>query len=102
MSRKAKNPNILDIAKACAEAGRVILTEHASERMIERRVVLPEVFHVLSTGWHEKRKDKYDEHFDDWDYAIRSRSEDDRDLRVAIAIDEVSMVIVITVIDLTR
>ena len=68
--------------------------------MKERNVNLPEVLEVLRTGYHEKRKDQYDELHRDWNYSIRSQTTDDRSLRVAVAIDQTSGIVVITVIDL--
>ncbi len=70
--------------------------------MEEREVTLLEVLHVLQTGWHEKAKDTYNDRFDEWDYAIRSKTGDERDLRVVIAVEEEPEVVVITVIDLDR
>lgn len=100
MARKKKLEDVLDVVRKCADANRVQPSKHAEQRMAQRGVTLPEVLHVLRTGWHEKSKDTYNDRFDDWDYAIRSLTEDERDLRIAIAVEETPLVVVITVIDL--
>ncbi len=100
MSRKKKDPNLLETVKTFVQNGRYHITEHASLRMKERHVILPEVLHVLQSGWHERKKDTYNEKFQDWDYAIRSQPRDERSLRIAVAIDELTMLVIITVIDL--
>lgn len=102
MARKEKTPDLLNVIKSCVEDGRYQLTKHADERMVERGVTLPEVLQVLRSGWHERRKDRYNEEYQDWDYAIRSQAGDARSIRVAVAIEDVSEVIVITVIDLEQ
>jgi len=51
------------------------------------------------SGWHEKRKDAYSEVFKSWNYAIRGKTIDERELRVVVSFDEDGLLI-ITVIDL--
>lgn len=56
--------------------------------------------YVLKTGWHEKRKDTYDEiEYKTWNYAIRGKTVDARELRVIVSFAEDGMLI-ITVIEL--
>jgi hypothetical protein len=102
VARKTKIKNVLEVIKSCVEEGRYQLTIHAEERMIERAVTLPEVLHVLRSGWHERKKDRYSDEFEDWDYAIRSQTNDKRSIRIAVAVEELSNVVVITVIDLDQ
>ena len=78
------------------------VTTHAQQRMTERRINLPEVLHVLKTGWHERRKDRYDSAHNDWSYAIRSQTVDARSIRVVVAVDPNTDVVVITVVGLDQ
>ncbi len=55
--------------------------------------------YVLKTGWHEKAKDQYDVQNKAWNYAIRGKTVDTRELRVVVSFDEEGLLI-ITVIDL--
>lgn len=43
MARKKKDPNLLETVKTFVQNGRYHITEHASLRMKERHVILPEV-----------------------------------------------------------
>ncbi len=49
--------------------------------------------------WHEKAKDQFSERYESWNYAIRGKTIDLRELRVVVSFDENNM-LVITVIDL--
>lgn len=100
--RPKKIPNVLKVIRELVGNGQYALTKHAEERMVEREVILPEVLHVLRTGWHEKRKDAYKPEYQDWDYAFRSSPRDERVIRVVVAIDSLTKALVITVIDLER
>lgn len=68
--------------------------------MPERGITEPEVVGVLTTGWHEKRKDQWKDEYQDWAYSIRGKGDEDRRLRVVVAFDDASQVFVITAIDL--
>ena len=54
---------------------------------------------VLKSGFHEKRKDKFDESFNAWNYAVRGKTVDTKELRIIVSFDENNMLI-ITAIDL--
>lgn len=101
MARPEKMLDVLKKARACIEARRYYDTTHAQQRKHQRAVSLAEILYVLRSGYHEKRKDQYHLEHDDWTYAIRGKTVDGRDLRVAIAFDEEDMLI-ITVVDLAR
>ena len=102
MARTPKLENLIDRVREYVDAGRYQLTRHADRRMNERDILLPEALHVLKTGWHEKAKDQYQKQFDNWKYAIRSQTVDDRSLRVIVAFDDDRDVVVITVVDLDK
>jgi hypothetical protein len=70
-------------------------------RKSQRSIGLPEIIYVLRNGYHEKRKDEFKPEYNAWNYAIRGRTIDDRDLRIAIAFDKNKMLI-ITVIEIIK
>jgi hypothetical protein len=74
------------------------LSGHARLRMAERDIDLPEVLHVLRNGWHERKKDSFDEAYSSWNYAVRGQSLDKRNLRIVVTFDE--GMLVVTAIDL--
>ncbi len=100
MGRPDKIDDLLQRVRACVDEAKYRVTLHADQRMKQRGVTLPEALHVLRTGWHEKRKDSFDEVFQTWNYAIRSQTYEDRSVRVIVSFDEAEQVVVITVIDL--
>ena len=63
----------MDLIRACIEAGAYLETTHVQLREIQRGIVLPDVIHVLRNGRHEKRKDRFDEVYQAWNYAVRGR-----------------------------
>ena len=101
MVKKKKREAILkDILKAI-QRGDYLYTGHAQERLQQREVTRQEVKQVLKSGHHEKRKDVFDEQFNEWNYAIAGKTVDKRRLRVVISFDKNNMLI-ITVIDLDK
>ena len=66
-----KRTDILNIIKATIINGNYIFTGHAQDRLQQREVTRQEVKQILATGYHEKRKDKFDEIFKEWNYSIR-------------------------------
>lgn len=100
MKRPVKCANVLEKVKECLELGMYYDTTHATLRKGQRRVGLQDVLYVLKNGYHEKKKDEYKPEYKDWNYAIRGKIVDGKELRIAIAFDEDGMLI-ITVIVLT-
>jgi hypothetical protein len=101
MQKPAKIADVLKKIKECIDADRYYDTSHAIRRRQERVVSLTEVLYVLRNGRHEKAKDQYKEEHGDWTYAIRGKTIDGDDLRIAVAFDEDGMLI-ITVIRVDR
>jgi len=62
------------------------------------RVTRVEYLYILRHGFHEKAKGKFDLAYDAWNYAIRGKTVDRRNLRVIVSFDEENMLI-ITVIE---
>jgi hypothetical protein len=101
MKRPKKLDNLLDVVGKHVENGTFFFTEHALERSQQRHIDQAEIRYVLRNGWHEKRKDSFDEAYQSWSYAVRGKSIDgDRDFRVVVYFDDDGMLI-ITVIDTT-
>ena len=74
------------------------LSRHARKRMRERDLDLPDILYILRHGWHEKRKDQFDSSYKSWNYAIRGKTVDERNLRIVVTFDE--GLLVVTAIDL--
>jgi hypothetical protein len=58
---------------------------------------------VLKTGWHEKARDRYEDEFSAWSYAVRGKSTDGRALRVVISFEtdeQGELLLLVTTIDL--
>ena len=101
MATKNKLPGLLPRLHTAAERGLLRFSNHALERMAERAILRLEVEYILKSGHHEKRKDSFDEEFNSWNYAIRGKTQDDRNLRIVVSFEKPNFV-VITAIDLER
>ena len=101
MERPSKIADVLKKVRECVEKGRYYDTSHATLRKNQRQIGLTHILYVLRHGYHEKRKDQYKPEHGDWTYAIRGKSIDGKDIRIAIAFDEDDMLI-ITVIEVER
>ncbi len=101
MAKLSKDKDLLSKILKALNAGNYVFTGHASERLQQREVTRSEVKQVLKSGFHEKKKDMYDDMFESWNYSIKGKTIDQRALRVVISFDENEM-LVITVIDLGK
>ena len=95
-----KHRDVLCKIQSCLESGRYLDTRHASKRRVERVISLPEVLHVLRNGFHEKRKDKYEEIYKAWSYSIRGKTVDNRRLRIVVSFEGETGMLIITAVDL--
>jgi hypothetical protein len=68
------------------------------KRRQERKVTRPEYLYVLQHGFHEQGKDTFDQAHASWNYAIRGKTIDARELRVVVSFDAQDLLI-ITVIE---
>lgn len=100
-TRPAKQSNVKKTVTAAVSQGHIRYSTHALERMEQRKIVGPEVLHVLVNGFHEARKDEYKEDHKTWTYAIRGKTVDGRNLRFGVAILSPD-VLLITAIDLDK
>lgn len=69
---------------------------HGASRRNERKIILPEIIHVLNTGRHEKGKDRFDEAYNSWNYAIRGWTLDRQDLIIIVSFEEENDLLIIT------
>lgn len=93
-----KHPNVLGKVRELTEQGSIVETGHALERIQEREVLYAEIKYVLVNGHREKAKDRYDERFKEWTYAIKGKTIEERWLRIIVSISD--DLILITIIDL--
>ena len=83
----SQRSDILQIIRDCVEKSAYRLTAHASYRMVERDIILPELLHVLKTGRRNEKKDHFDPDYDTWNYAIEGKTKDLCPLRVITSFD---------------
>jgi hypothetical protein len=94
MGRPEKLPDLMSSIRTCIEEGRYLDTRHSLERQTERLITRPEILYVLKNGHHEKKKDQFDESHRAWNYAVRGRTLDRREVRVVVSFDENGMLII--------
>jgi hypothetical protein len=97
MSARPKAPGLLEQIREKVEAGRLLYSKHASERMAERGIIKPEIEFVLKNGRNNKRKDSFNEEFSGWDYAIEGKTVDGRKLRIVVAQVEPNLLVISTI-----
>lgn len=102
MSKTKKNERILEIVREAIRSGVYYPVDQAKLRIAQREVTIPEIEYVILNGHHEKRKDEYKEEHKSWNYAIKGKTLNDRELRIAISLDKKTSVLLITVIDLDK
>lgn len=82
--RPLKDPNAHAKIMQAAGMGNVLYTAHSDVRGKERHATRPEIEYVLKSGHREESKDEYKSEYGAWNYAIRGRTVDGKDLRVAV------------------
>ena len=98
--RPEKHTDLLSQTRKRMTDGQYRDTRHAAERKKERGISLPEVRQVIDNGWHEKSKDAFKQEWQAWNYAIRGKTIDGRELRIAVSFDEEDYLLIITAIEL--
>jgi Domain of unknown function (DUF4258) len=100
MKAPPKIDRLLGRIREALDTGRFLDTVHIRQRQTERQITRPEMLYVLRHGWHEKRKDVFDTHYQAWNYAIRGKTVDGRSLRVVVSFEEETRLLIITAIAL--
>lgn len=98
--RPEKHKGVLRRTQERLIAGRYRDTRHARERKQERSISLPEIRQVIESRWYERSKDEFKAEWNAWNYAIRGKTIDGRELRIAVSFDEEDYLLIITAIDL--
>jgi DNA-directed RNA polymerase subunit F len=98
--KQAQAENLLNKIRELIKKEKYRFTAHAIERRVQRAISVQDTRHVLTHGFHEKGKTTFDERNKAWNYAIRGKTLDNKDLRIIVAIDE--ELIIITVIKVTK
>ena len=96
MPKPKKIDHLLEVVRACIERGKYRDTTHALQRQKEKKIILTEIIQVLNTGRHEKAKDRFDESYDEWNYAIRGLTRDGLDMRVIVSFEGLKGLLIIT------
>lgn len=92
--KKNKHINLLSLIRASVTAGSYLDTYHAQQRGDQRAINKLEIEFVLKMGWHERTKDKYDEIHKAWNYSIRGKTLDNKDLRIVVSFENLRMIII--------
>lgn len=100
MQKKEKVKNLLEKIRWCLDHDQYDFSNHAMLRRIERLVSFRDILYVLNNGHHEKTKDKWDEIFKSWNYAIKGKTIDNKILRIIVTFEENTSLLVITIIKL--
>lgn len=96
-----KPPNFLDNVQLRSKIlehikdGKYRLTKHAAEEQAKDEIDLQDTLHVLKTGLHESKKTRFDSAFKTWNYAIRGKTEDLRNVRVIISFSTEMMIVTV-------
>ena len=101
--RPPKHPDPLTAARDLWNSKNYFITTHATQRKGDRTVIDPEIGSIISNGYWEWRKDEFKPGYNNWNYAIRGKTRDDRELRIVITFEEEEdgeLLLIITVIDL--
>ena len=100
--RPAKMANLTKVVRQCMEQGRYLDTFHGSGRKEEREISLLEIKHVLLRGRHVPARDRYEEAYGDlgWSYCFEGKTVDKRPLRVVVAFDEETQMLIVTAVAL--
>ncbi len=101
-SRPAKHPDVLSLVREGLSKERYRDTRHASDRKGERQIQIFHIKQAVLAGFHEKAKDEYKTEHRAWNYSIRGKTLDDRELRVIVSFDEEECLLFVTAIDLTK
>ncbi|MCP4545485.1 MAG: DUF4258 domain-containing protein [bacterium] len=100
--RPPKIPDLMDRIREALDSGRYLDMSHAEQRQRQRKITRPEYIYVLRHGYHEARKDKFEELYGSWNYANRGKTIDKRALRVIASFDDSETLLIITTIEVGR
>ena len=104
--KKKKTPsdqilNLLERVREYVQRDKWSFSQHAFQRKMERDIDVLDVSYVLTHGYHESRKTKYNEARNSGNYAIRGVTLDGVDIRVIVTFIPLEC-LVVTVMKVTR
>lgn len=102
LNRPEKHTNLMTLIRDRVLTDRFISTVHAEERKAQRLITLQQIKYVLCNGRHEKSKDRYDESYSAWNYAIRGLTFDDFELRIIVSFNETNDLLIITAFEVSK
>lgn len=76
---------IAEVRRLVNQPGLFLFDGHALVRMAERGISTESVAHVLRTGYHAEKRDRFNSRLPAWTYAIEGVTAAGQRLRVAIA-----------------
>lgn len=100
-TRPKKIDKVLEKVRASVIKGSYRDTRHSTDQGVAREIDLQDIIEVLGkNGFHEKKKDEFREDFQSWNYAIRGKTFEGKDLRIAVYFGG-KLVMIATVIDVS-
>lgn len=78
-----------------SKMGNYRLTKHAADEQANDKIDLQDTVHVLKTGFHEKGKTTFNNAFQNWNYAIRGKTEDLETVRVIVSFSPEMLIITV-------
>ena len=111
--RRSKNPNkktdteLYNLIIERIRDGDYVFLTHAKQRLIDRNILDIDVISILEgrKGYSRKRnksKDKYENGMQDWNYCFEGCNADSEKIRIIISFDNNLLLLIITVIKLTK
>lgn len=91
----AQIENVLEEIRKYVESGNFKFSEHAIDRRVERYIAPRDVLYILTHGYHEEERTRFEKKFKTWKYAIRGKTPDKEDVTVIVALAE--QLVIITV-----
>jgi hypothetical protein len=108
-SRVVKRPQklnkkaLLDLVADSVARGSYFPSGHALKRMKERGITDLSIESILVKAANRKpSRDRFDDDLNSWSYCYEGKDLDRRNIRVAVAIEVIKRVVVVTVVDLDR
>lgn len=101
-NRPEKCSGLMTLIHDRVQTDRFSSTVHAIERKSQRSITLQQIKYVLCHGSHEKNKDKYDECYSAWNYAIHGVTFDEIELRIIVSFDEAHDLLIITAFEVSE
>lgn len=96
-----ENPKPKRASDQALDEGSFLDTIYSNERKIQRGITLQDIEEACRNGFHEKRKDSFNDLHNTWKYAIRGKTDcGERTLRIIVSFEEESQMLIITAIDL--